>query len=126
MMYSFPFIVFVTVQTCYFSYYSLLDKYVLPFILFVTNTLQACSPFILFWPFFDCFFEIYYVFWPAWWSDNILNASDDEKIKRCNTFGNAEEVQLGTPSQHSKDVLDGSEATSKNTLYSTVVDPPLR
>lgn len=55
--------------------------------------------------------------------DNILNASDDEEIKRGNTFGNAEEVQLGTPSEHSKDVLDGSEATSKN---STVVDPPLR
>lgn len=28
MMYAFPFMVFVTVQTCYFSYYSLLDKYV--------------------------------------------------------------------------------------------------
>lgn len=62
--------------------------------------------------------------------DNIyglLNESDDEEIKRGNTYGNAEEVQLGTPSsEHSKDVLDGSEATSKNTLSSTVVDPPLR
>lgn len=96
----------------------------------ICYSIQACSPFILVWPFFDCFFEIYYVFWPAWWSDNIyglLNESDDEEIKRGNTYGNAEEVQLGTPSsEHSKDVLDGSEATSKNTLSSTVVDPPLR
>ncbi|KAM5559736.1 protein PTST [Rosa sericea] len=61
--------------------------------------------------------------------DNIYGVSiesDAEEIKSSNKFGNAEEVQLRTPtSEYSKHMFDGSDATSEQILSSTAVDPPL-
>ncbi|XP_040372423.1 protein PTST homolog 3, chloroplastic isoform X2 [Rosa chinensis] len=61
--------------------------------------------------------------------DNIYGVSiesDAEEIKSSNKFGNAEEVQLRTPtSEYSKHMFDGSDATSEQILSPTAVDPPL-